>query len=159
MMQYTRKPRGSTRVLYTQKEVIDVKGWGGGEEASSATGPRALRDARLVFVYTKIRRRKKEREKYNIAYLSRTASCQRCSFATSFTWNPKIRGRYRSARSATAAVLIASPRASEPSTSSSRGRPRRRGSSTVAPAPGTMPTAPVARAASVGPLLGGRREG
>jgi hypothetical protein len=90
-------------------------------------------------------------------HLSRIASCQRCNFATSFTWKPKIRGWYRSARSATAAVLMASPRPSVPSTSSSRGRPRRRGSSTVAPAPGTMPTAP--RVRSVGPLLRGRSAG
>ena len=92
-------------------------------------------------------------------HLSLMASCQRCSFATSFTWKPKIRGRYRSARSATVAVLIASLRPSAPSTSSSRTRvPRRRGSSTVvAPAPGAMPTAP--RAGSAGPLLGGRRAG
>jgi hypothetical protein len=92
-------------------------------------------------------------------HLSRIASCQRCNFATSFTWKPKIRGRYRSARNATVAVLIASPRPSAPSTSSSRTRaPRRRGSSTVvAPAPGAIPTAP--RAGSAGPLLGGRRAG
>jgi hypothetical protein len=92
-------------------------------------------------------------------YLSRMASCQRCNFATSFTWKPKIRGRYRSARSATVAVLIVSPRPSAPSTSSSRTRaPLRRGSSAVvAPALGAMPTAP--RAGSADPLLGGRRAG
>jgi hypothetical protein len=92
-------------------------------------------------------------------HLSRIASCQRCNFATSFTWKPKIRGRYRSARSATVAVLIASPMASAPSTSSSRTRaPRRRGSSAVvAPAPGATPTVP--RAESADPLLGGRRAG
>jgi len=90
-------------------------------------------------------------------HLSRIASCQRCNFATSLTWKPKIRGRYRSALSATVAVFMASPRPSAPSTSSSRGRPRRRGSSTVAPVPGTMPTA--AREGSVGPLLGGSRAG
>jgi hypothetical protein len=92
-------------------------------------------------------------------HLSRMASCQRCNFATSFIWKPKIRGRYLSARSATVAVLMASPRPSAPSTSSSRTRaPRRRGSSTAAaPAPGLMPTTP--RAGSAGPLLGGRRAG
>jgi len=90
-------------------------------------------------------------------HLSRIASCQRCNFATSLTWKPKIRGRYRSALSATVAVFMASPRPSAPSTSSSRGRPRRRGSSTVAPVPGTMPT--VLREGSVGPLLGGSRAG
>ncbi|KAF8262809.1 hypothetical protein EI94DRAFT_1742653 [Lactarius quietus] len=57
----------------------------------------------------------------------RTCLARHCGFATSFTtWNPKIRGRRcRSAYSATAAVLITSPKASGPPTSSSRARSRR----------------------------------
>ena len=40
--------------------------------------------------------------------LSLTASCHLCSLAISFTWKPKILGRYLSAFSATAVVLVTS---------------------------------------------------
>ena len=40
--------------------------------------------------------------------LSLTASCHLCNLAISFTWKPKILGRYLSAFNATAAVLVTS---------------------------------------------------
>lgn len=123
-----------------------------------STGLRESLAARLAYTDGSARRQRVvDEEAGEKTHLSRMASCQRCNFATSLTWKPNIRGRYRSALSATVAVFMASPRPSAPSTSSSRGRPRRRGSSTAAPVPGTMPT--VAREGSVGPLLGGSRAG
>lgn len=89
-------------------------------------------------------------------YLSRTASCHLCSFAISFTWNPKIRGLYLSAFKATAIVL--SPSAPAPSTGVESslfllGR--------LEPFPLPSPPSPPRRVAgtSMGPLFDGIREG
>lgn len=76
-------------------------------------------------------------------YLSLTASCHLCNFAVSFSWNPYILGRYRSAFNATLAVLITSP--TLPSTSMGSSLPRLLFD---------VPSSPV-RPTSLGPIFGG----
>lgn len=87
--------------------------------------------------------------KPNNTHLSLTASCHLINFATSLTWKPKMRGRYRSAFRATVAVLIPSlPRSA--GGSSSRTFLLRRVSASALRESGPN---------STGPLLGGMRPG
>lgn len=97
-----------SRILRVGLPVCETRG------KVSARHPRAfstLSDPVIQKMIEMISRQQITKTENERTHLSLTASCHRCNFAISFTWKPKILGRYLSALNAAAAVDTPSPAA------------------------------------------------